>query len=142
MIQPDIQNLAVPVASLKPHPRNVRQGDVGAITESLKHHGQYRPIVVQKSTGHILAGNHTYKAAKALKWKEIAATYVDVDDDQALRILLMDNKANDLATYDDSALVDMLRELAQTELKLDGTGFTPEDLNDLLEILDTNTDHR
>jgi hypothetical protein len=113
----------------------VRQGDVGAITESLKQHGQYRPIVVQKSTGYILAGNHTYKAAKALKWKQIAATYVDCDDEQALRILLMDNRANDLAAYDDGALAEMLKQLMETEDQLAGTGFDPDDLQQILDDL-------
>jgi site-specific DNA-methyltransferase (adenine-specific) len=139
VIRPEIQSLATPIAQLKPHPQNVRQGDVGAISLSLEQHGQYRPIVVQQSTGFILAGNHTYKAAKALKWKDIAATYVDVDDEQALRILLIDNRANDLASYDDSALVEMLKALMDTELKLDGTGFDPSDLDQLLKDLEMET---
>jgi ParB-like chromosome segregation protein Spo0J len=103
----EIQNVALNTLTL--HPKNVRQGDVGAIVESLNLHGQYRPIVAQKSTGYILAGNHTWKAASALGWKEIAVTYVDVDDDQAARILLVDNRANDLATYDDVSLANLLR---------------------------------
>lgn len=139
MIRPEIQSLATPITQLKPHPQNVRQGDVGAISLSLEQHGQYRPIVVQQSTGFILAGNHTYKAAKALKWKDIAATYVDVDDEQALRILLIDNRANDLASYDDSALVEMLKALMDTELKLDGTGFDPSNLDQLLKDLEMET---
>lgn len=135
MIRKELQHLAVPVADLQPHPQNVRQGDIGAISESLKHHGQYRPIVVQKSSGHILAGNHTFKAAKALGWKEIACTFVDCDDEQATRILLMDNRANDLASYDDSALAEMLQTLMATDDQLAGTGFAPEDLQQLLEDL-------
>lgn len=130
---------AVPVTELKPHPRNVRQGDIGLITESLREHGQYRPIVVQTGTNLILAGNHTYKAACALKWKTIEATFVDCDDDQALRILLMDNRANDVANYDDHALAEMLKEMIDTELKLDATGFDPSDLDDLLRDLELET---
>jgi site-specific DNA-methyltransferase (adenine-specific) len=136
MIPETLAHLAIAIDSIQPHPRNVRQGDVGAISESLKLHGQYRPIVVQKSTGHILAGNHTYKAAKALKWKQIAATYVDVTDDQAVRILLMDNRANDLASYDDPALADILKQLMETEQRLEGTGFDPDDLEQLLRDID------
>lgn len=136
MIRPELKEFATPINNLKPHPQNVRQGDIGAISQSLKQHGQYRPIVVQRSTGFILAGNHTYKAALSLKWKQIAATYVDCDDEQALRILLIDNRANDLASYDDSALVEMLKGLMDTELKLEGTGFDPDDLDQLLKDLD------
>ena len=135
-----MQHTTVAIDSIEPHPLNVRQGDVGLITNSLKEHGQYRPIVVQTSTNRILAGNHTYKAAKALKWKQIEATFIDCDDDQALRILLMDNRANDVASYDDHALVSMLKEMMETELKLDGTGFDPSDLDDLIRDLELADD--
>jgi len=125
----------IAVAKLTPHPKNVRQGDVGAISMSLEMHGQYRPIVAQKSTGYILAGNHTYKAAMSLGWKDIAVTYVDVDDDQALRILLMDNRANDIASYDEGGLGEVLSLLMDTEKQLAGTGFNPEDLDELLALV-------
>jgi hypothetical protein len=128
----------IKLSQLKPHPKNVRQGDVGAISESLQTHGQYRPIVVQKSTNHILAGNHTYKAAKALGWKEISVTYIDVDDEKALRILLVDNRVNDLASYNESALVELIKELAQTDQKLTGTGFDGDALDQLITDMDND----
>jgi len=130
-IREEIKHLAEPLKDFKTHPKNVRQGDVGAITQSLEAHGQYRPIVVQRSTGHILAGNHTFLAAKALKWEKIAATFVDCDDEQAIKILLVDNRANDLAMYDDRALADVLKELS-SGAGLDGSLFTGDDLDDLL----------
>ena len=45
----------------------------------------------------VLAGNHTLLAARALGWKEIAATFVEVDDEYAKRILLVYNRTDDLA---------------------------------------------
>lgn len=135
-IRPEIADLAKPINDFTTHPRNVRQGDIGAICESLDAHGQYRPIVVQRSTGFILAGNHTWMAAKQLGWQQVAATFVDCDDAQALRILLVDNRANDLAMYDDKALADVLRDLTTTELGLDGSLFSGDDLDDLLYRLE------
>ena len=131
-IREEIAHLAQPITQFKTHPKNVRQGDVGAISQSLTAHGQYRPIVVQKSTGHILAGNHTYLAAKSLGWEQVAATFVDCDDEQAIKILLVDNRANDLAMYDDRALADLLKDLVATDAGLDGSLFTGDDLDDLL----------
>lgn len=121
----------VPVGELQLHPRNVRQGDVGAISESLDAHGQYRPVVVQESTGYILAGNHTYKAALANGWERIAATFIDVDDAEALRIMLVDNRTNDLATYDEHALSELLVEL-NLNGGLGGSGYDGDDLDELL----------
>lgn len=132
MIREELQHLAIDLDQLHPHPRNVRQGDVGAICESLKAHGQYRAIVYQQSTKRILAGNHTWQAAKALGWKQIAATPVVCDDEQALRILLIDNRLNDLADYDTAELASILQELEATSAKLDGTGFDGDSLDELL----------
>lgn len=127
----------VELGTVSPHPSNVRQGDIGAISESLRVHGQYRPIVVQKSTGYILAGNHTWRAAEALGWAHVSVVMVDVDDDEALRILLVDNRANDLATYDDFGLSGLLQQLLGSERELEGTGYTADDLDQLLQDIDS-----
>ena len=132
-IRQEIKAMAQPIGNFTTHPRNVRQGDVGAISESLKAHGQYRPIVVHQTTNQILAGNHTYLAALALGWDKIAVTFVDCNDEQALRILLTDNRANDLATYDDAGLAELLKELSVTDLALTGTMYDADDFNSLLE---------
>jgi len=134
-VRKELEKLAVPIDSVKPHPRNVRQGDVGSISTSLAANGQYRPIVVHKSTNQILAGNHTWKAAKQLGWSKIAVTYVECSNDDALRILLADNKANDLATYDDQGLLDLLKHMVQNDT-LEGTLYEPSDLDDLIALLE------
>ena len=130
----------VKTGQLNLHPHNARQGDVGAICQSLEAHGQYRPLVVQRSTGNVLAGNHTLRAAQALGWTEVDVTYLDVDDDQALRILLVDNRSNDLATYDNSVLTDLLESLVRSDFGLEGTGFDGSDLDDLLAEFQEDTE--
>lgn len=138
MANGDLKTESVSIDDIKPHPKNVRHGDVGAISESLRAHGQYRAIVVQRSTGHILAGNHTWKAAKALGWKKISVHYLDCDDDKAMRILLADNRANDLASYDDTALAELLKELSATDLGLEGTLFDGDALDDVIKDITDN----
>ena len=118
----------VPVEQLSLYPGNPRVGDVPAIAASLRENAQYQPLVVQKSTGHVLAGNHTLKAAQSLGWEKVAVVYVDVNDAQARKIVLSANRTSDLATYDDQALADMLAMLDD----FDGTGWVPDDLDDLL----------
>ena len=71
-----------------------------------------------------------------MKWKTIEVTWVDCDDDEALRILLVDNRANDLSSYDERGLADLLVDLMKTEAQLSGTGFDPDDLDSLLAALD------
>lgn len=128
-IHTTIEQLAVPLSGLTHYGKNPRKGNIAAIQESLEHHGQYKPIVVRAGTNEILAGNHTAKAARELGWTEIAATFVDVTDDQAARIVLVDNRTNDLAGYDEDQLQALLSELPT----LDGTGFTAEDLENFTD---------
>lgn len=129
----------VSIENVRPHPRNPRRGDVDLIAESITENGFYGAIVVQRSTGHIIAGNHRWKAARASGATEIAAIFVDVDDDRALRIMLADNRSSDSASNDEAALDALLRDLADTPLQLDGTLFEIEDLDDE-EKEDKNTE--
>jgi len=123
----------VPIADVQTYPGNARRGDIKALRASLKANGQYRPLVVQRSSGYVLAGNNTLAAARALGWPQIAVQYVDVDDDRARRILLADNRTNDAAEYDDTALAKLLEDLVDD---LDGTGYTEEDIDDIMASLE------
>lgn len=122
----------VPVDSLVFYPGNPRHGNVAAIAESLTENAQYAPIVVQRSTRHVLSGNHTLKAAQSLGWTEIDAVLVDVDDDRARKIVLSSNRTAELAGYDDEALAGLLEEL---NADFDGTGWTAEDLDGFRQLL-------
>ena len=122
------------IDAVQPHPRNPRQGDVGAIHQSIEVNGFYGHIVAQRSSGHILAGNHRWIAARQAGAKRIPVTWVDVDDDHALRILLADNRTNDLASYDLTSLAEVLVDL-QAVGALAGTGYDGDDLDDLLRDL-------
>ena len=125
------QVASVALNTLESYPTNPRRGDIEAIAQSLKAHGQYRPIVVQYGTNFILAGNHTYKAAKKLGWKKIKITYVDVDEESARKIVLADNRLTDLATYNEPLLKSLLTALPE----LEGTGFTQSEVDTLDRLM-------
>src|SRR5918995_2272914 len=118
-VYPTLAELRVPITSLKPFVGNPRRGDLDGIKASLAANGQYRPVVVNRRTMEVLAGNHTLRAARELGWDELAATFVDADDELAKRIVLVDNRSSDLAGYDDVALAELLSGLPE----LDGTGY-------------------
>lgn len=135
-IRPELTGRAHPIADFHPHPRNYRHGDLVTIATSLQTNGQYRPIIVQKSTGYVCAGNHTLLAARQLGWTHIAADILDLDDDDAARILAIDNAASDRAINDDQALAELLAELEQTDHGLAGTGYDTDDLEALFASLE------
>lgn len=123
----------VTLSALKEHPQNARQGDTGAVIESIKAHGWFGTIVVQASTKHVLAGNHRLKAARELGMESLPVYWVDVDDETALRILLADNRTSDLASWDEGALARLLTDLNQsTEQGLTGLGWDRQDLDALI----------
>jgi len=118
----------VDIDTLKGYDKNPRKGNIAAIADSLQVNKQYRPIVVQKSSKKILAGNHTWQAAKKLGWTQIAVVFVDVDDDGAKRIVLADNRTNDLADYDTTILAELLKDLGSSS----GTGYSEQDMETIM----------
>lgn len=128
----ELETQTVDVETLHTYYRNPRHGNIDAVAASLQRNGQYRAIVVNKGTHtgrpmEVLAGNHTLKAARKLGWATITAHIIDVDDDQATRIVVADNRTSDLATNDD----EMIAELLQGLDDLEGTGYTLEELEEL-----------
>lgn len=123
------------VDAVRPHPENINQGDVGAIFESIEDNGFFGACVVQRSTGYICIGNHRYKAALEHGATHVPVLYVDVDDDRALRMLLADNRLAELAYRDPKELVELLGGLVSTTGTLSGTGYSTDDLDELIRGL-------
>lgn len=132
-VHPEIADLAVDIDTVRPYNRNPRRHDLSVIRESLQENGQYRPLVVNRGTvtgrvNEILAGSGTWQVAKDEGWWKVAVTFVDVDEDRAAKIVLVDNRANQLGGFDDAILAELLTELDDVS----GTGYTEPDLDDLL----------
>lgn len=104
---------------LKEHPKNPNRGNTEVIDESIDVNGWYGAVIAQKSTGYILAGNHRYRTAVKRGATEIPVIWKDVDDETALRIMLVDNESARQAEMDQELLGQVLDELGT----LEGTGF-------------------
>lgn len=127
---------AIELATVEPHPENVNEGDDGAVIESVDEHGFYGGILVQKSTRRILFGHTRYRAANARGATHLPGFWLDVDDDEARRILLVDNETNRKGRNRADDLAALLVELEQTPRGLAGTGFDTDDLGTILADLD------
>lgn len=115
------------------HPENANVGNIEAIAESIRVNGFYAPIIVQASTGYIMAGNHRYQAAKKLGMEQVPVVYLDVDDTEAKRIMVADNRTTRLGHDDSELLTQLLEDLGDTEIGLMGTGYSHADLQTLLD---------
>lgn len=133
----DLEPLLVDIDTVTQHPKNYNNGDVERLCESIETNGMYRPIYVQKNTGWIIAGNHTWEACKTLNAKRIPVVHLDVDDVTATRILIADNRLAAVARPDDAALIDLLDSLYVETGSLTGTGFVDHEL-EALRLLQEN----
>jgi hypothetical protein len=95
-------------------------------------HGFYGAVYAQESTGRIISGNNRYAVAVDHGARDLPVIWLDVDDDQALRLLLVLNRTEDGASTDDRDLLGVLGQLEG----FDGTGYDPGDVEDLQELLD------
>lgn len=135
MINENLQALATPIDDLHPLPGNPRIGDVAAVARSLERFGQRKPVVARHSDGTIIAGNHTWKAAKQLGWTEIAVVWTDDDDSTAKAFALADNRTAELGTYDEEALREMISQLVNVDPELvSDAGYNAEAIAEILKI--------
>ncbi len=116
MIIDDLIPLAAKIEELKPWGKNPRKGNVDAVMRSLAKFGQRKPIVANRSTREVIAGNHTFEAAKRLGWKQIAVVWVDDDEKTATAFALADNRTQDLGYYDEEALEELIASLDEQDL--------------------------
>lgn len=103
-----------PLDALVPDPANPRTHDernLGSIMESLRQHGQVEPLVVQASTGMVIAGNGRREAMLRLGWTSAAVAVVDVTNEQARKLSITLNRTAELAGWDEQVLGEHLRAL-------------------------------
>lgn len=132
MIPDQLRPLAVPINSLSPLDGNPRIGDVPAVARSLERFGQRKPIVVDER-GMIIAGNHTWLAAKSLGWDEIAVVRFSDDEATARAFALADNRTSELGSYDEEALRALILAVSDVDPSLvNAAGYSDEDLAELL----------
>jgi ParB-like chromosome segregation protein Spo0J len=122
-----VKTKQVRISDLKPYPGNPKTHDLPLLQESLRLNGQYRAIVVRERDMMILAGHGTTEAAREEGWTKILAHLVEVTDDQARQIVLMDNRAPQRGGMDEVAL----QALLQKTPDLAGTGYVKSDLDRL-----------
>lgn len=129
----------VEISKLKFYDRNPNQGDIGAISESIKNNDWYGVVTVNKradarSFMTVLAGNHRVKAAATLGITELPVYWVDKNDAEAAAILVADNRASALSFNDTEVLTDLLQELVEADL-LSHTLYDADDLDAMLAQL-------
>ncbi len=134
-IQEDLLPLAIDIDSPVLNPRNAREHpeeNLDQIKLSLMVYGQCKPVVINKNTGIIEAGNGMVLSARALGWKRIAVARADHDAVQAMAYGIMDNKSGLSSTWNLPVLKDNLLELDTGQIPMACTGFTDGEIEELM----------
>lgn len=115
--------------SIAEHPDNARVGSESLIRESIEVNGFYGACIVDVRTRQILAGNHRYRVMRKAGAERVPVIWVEVDDETAKQILAVDNRSNDIATYDRDKLRAFLASFARPAF---GTGYSEAAVKALL----------
>lgn len=128
------------IAELVPDPENPRTHDkrnLDAIMASLASHGQVEPIVVQRSSNMVIAGNGRVQAMKRLGWREAKAVIIDVDDNEARALSIRLNRTAELAGWDEKVLAKHVEELsAMSAWDALDFGFNDKELDALMKSVE------
>ena len=115
------------------NPRAHDQRNIEAIAASLREHGQVEPLLVQRSSKMIIAGNGRAEAMRSLGWGEAHVVLLDVDDVQARKLSIQLNRSGELATWDEAVLTKHLQELgALADFDVGAMGFDDDELEQLV----------
>ncbi len=120
-----------PIGDFQPSPRNAREhgeDSLEAIKFSLRTYGQTQPIVHKK--GILVAGEGTWRAAKALGWTRIAAVETNLSEKALRAYALADNRTAELASWDDKVLAEFFTGESKEHLK--ELGWGDAEVEDLL----------
>ena len=121
-------------------PANPRHNDeaVGPVADSLRRFGWRQPIVA-KPDGEVIAGNTRLKAAVQLGMTEVPVVRFEGSEIEATAFAIADNRTGEVAEWDEPALAQLLDELRKEDA-LDGVGFDPADIDELLQQLEEPED--
>ncbi len=127
---------SLPVGVLQPYEKNARTHDeaqVEQIQASIREFGYTNPILIDEDN-RILAGHGRLLAVKALGWPTVPTLLIPgLTDAQKRALTIADNKLALNAGWDLDVLRLELKELGDLGYDLGVIGFSPDELQDLME---------
>lgn len=139
--------VSTPIENVKPYDRNPRNHDVAAIVKSITEFGWRQPIVVDKK-GVIVVGHGRYFAAKQMGLKKVPVhTATELTPAQIRAYRLVDNRVQELGSWDEEALLAEMEEMAGVDWSafgfdtslppatLDNSNGAPPIVNPIFQVL-------
>lgn len=130
----DLQIQYIEIDKLKGWKKNPRINDDASekLAKLIEEHGFIDPVIATKD-GTIRAGHTRAKAAKIKGMDKVPVIFVEFESEKhAEAFSLADNKSGEWAEWDYKMLAEILLDLDTGELDLDITGFTLDEIEDLI----------
>lgn len=129
IVKRDIENIFLapynPRKDLTPDDKEYQK-----IKRSIEEFGYIQPLIVNKRTNIIIAGNQRYKVLVDLGYTEVDCVEVDVSEQEEKTLNLAMNKIDN--EWDMTALKDLLQDLDTGEIDMSLTGFDNWELEQLM----------
>ena len=125
----------VSIKSVSEDPANARSHsavNIEAIENSLKEFGQVEPLVVHKSTHHVIGGNARLSIMKKMGWKQIDIVEIDLPPDKTKALGIALNRTGELATWNKDVLKKTLDDLKVNKFDISKLGWKDSDLEGLV----------
>ena len=118
------------LAPAKYNPRKITDEALGRLTKSLAELGNLQPITWNAKTGNIVGGHQRLKCYQAMGKEEVEvwAVWLDEAKEKAANVAL--NKLS--GEFEFGMLKDLIEEIDTGEIDLEITGFSLEDLGELM----------
>lgn len=129
-----MQVVEMDIGALKPYEKNPRLNDqaVDAVARSLQEFGWQQPIVVDANKV-IIIGHTRLKAAKQLGYQKVPCVVAEgLTSEQVRALRIADNKTGEIAEWDFKLLPEELQALCGAGYDATLTGFSLEDIGDIL----------
>lgn len=100
------------------------------IQRSIEEFGYVDPIIINKD-GTIIGGHQRYKVLKQMGYKQIECVVLDIDKNKEKALNIALNKIT--GEWDNSKLEELLAELKNTDIDMDITGFSFDEVDNILK---------
>lgn len=117
------------------NPRDNKQA-ILKVAKSVKRFGFGAPLVARLANKFVIAGHTRILGAlhPLNKMTIVPVRYLDISQAEAEALALADNKLGEIATWDDAALADVLREIQAADASLlADTGFSEAEIKELID---------
>ena len=117
------------------HNPRINTQAVSKVARSIDRFGFASPVIAREEDSMVIAGHTRIAAARSLGLSTIPVRYMKLSRTEAELLAIADNKLGEISDWNEDMLKDILAALPENDL--DDIGFSQDELDSLLENIDT-----